>query len=213
MLFRSDAENLHVQKIYGSNNKMSVGESSSNTLCVGGDGSWDYDTLRLFAHKEITLSSYSATTTGVTVRLSNSTVTAGMLWSIGTSANPWGALHTGTHTIYSGTTAGMTISYSQIYSKQTSYLGSSTYPWNYAYITNLYLNGTQFKPGDYAKSSDLSGYAKTTDLSAYATTSALSAYVKATGVYRVYGQNDTSHYIYINSNQQIIPSQDRKSVV
>lgn len=203
---RIDAENLHVQKIYGSNNKMSVGESSSNTLCVGGDGSWDYDTLRLFAHKEITLSSYSATTTGVTVRLSNSTVTAGMLWSIGTSANPWGALHTGTHTIYSGTTAGMTISYSQIYSKQTSYLGSSTYPWNYAYITNLYLNGTQFKPGDYAKSSDLSGYAKTTDLSAYATTSALSAYVKATGVYRVYGQNDTSHYIYINSNQQIIPS-------
>ena len=203
---RIDAENLHVQKIYGSNNKMSVGESSSNTLCVGGDGSWDYDTLRLFAHKEITLSSYSATTTGVTVSLSNSTVTAGTLWSIGTSAKPWGALHTGTHTIYSGTTAGMTISYSQIYSTQTSYLGSSTYPWNYAYITNLYLNGTQFKPGDYAKSSDLSGYAKTTDLSAYATTSALSAYVKATGVYRVYGQNDTSHYIYINSNQQIIPS-------
>ena len=156
---RIDAENLHVQKIYGSNNKMSVGESSSNTLCVGGDGSWDYDTLRLFAHKEITLSSYSATTTGVTVSLSNSTVTAGTLWSIGTSAKPWGALHTGTHTIYSGTTAGMTIS-----------------------------------------------YAKTTDLSAYATTSALSAYVKATGVYRVYGQNDTSHYIYINSNQQIIPS-------
>lgn len=27
------------------------------------------------------------------------------------------------------------------------YLGSSTYPWQYAYITNLYLNGTKFDPG------------------------------------------------------------------
>lgn len=201
---RIDAGSLHVQKIYGSNFKMSVGESSSNTLCVGGDGrSWDYDTLRLFAHKEITLSSYNATATGVTVSLTNSTVTASTLWSIGTSAKPWGALHTGTHTIYSGATAGMTISSYQIYSTKTNYLGTSTYPWNYAYITTLYLNGTQFKPSDYAKTSDLNDYAKSSELSNYA---------KASSIYRLYaGGTNTSYYLTYNSSRQLIPSQTGSS--
>lgn len=187
---RIDAENLHVQKIYGSNNKMSVGESSSNTLCVGGDGSWDYDTLRLFAHKEITLSSYNATATGVTVSLSNSTLTAGTLWSIGTSAKPWGALHTGTHTIYSGTTAGMTISYHQIYSTQTSYLGTRSNPWNYAYITELYLNGTKLDPSKYlTEHQSLAGYAK------------------PASIYRLYaGGSSTSNYLTYNSSRQLLPS-------
>lgn len=187
---RIDAENLHVQKIYGSNNKMSVGESSSNTLCVGGDGSWDYDTLRLFAHKEITLSSYNAAATGVTVSLSNSTVTAGTLWSIGTSAKPWGALHTGTHTIYSGTTAGMTISYHQIYSTQTSYLGTRSNPWNYAYITELYLNGTKLDPSKYlTEHQSLAGYAK------------------PASIYRLYaGGSSTSNYLTYNSSRQLLPS-------
>ena len=26
------------------------------------------------------------------------------------------------------------------------YLGNSTYPWQYAYVTNLYINGTKFDP-------------------------------------------------------------------
>ena len=35
------------------------------------------------------------------------------------------------------------------------YLGSSTYPWQYAYITNLYLNGTKFDPASIG--TDMSG--------------------------------------------------------
>ena len=69
------------------------------------------------------------------------------------------------------------------------YLGSSTYPWQYAYITNLYINGTQFKPGDYA------------------TTSALSDYAKASAIYRLYaGGNSTSYYLTYNSSRQLVPS-------
>ena len=188
---RIDVDNLHVKKIYGSNNKMSVGESSSSTLCVGGDGrTWDYETLRLFANKEITLSDYNSPNFGVTVSLSNSTVTAGTLWSIGTAAKPWGALHTGTHTIYSGTTAGMTISYNQIYSTQESYLGTSAHPWNHAYITELYLNGTKLDPSKYlTEHQSLAGYAK------------------AASIYRLYaGGSSTSNYLTYNSSRQLLPS-------
>ena len=78
------------------------------------------------------------------------------------------------------------------------YLGSSTYPWQYAYITNLYINGTQFKPGDYAT---------TASLSSYATTSSLSSYAKASAIYRLYaGGTSTSYYLTYNSSRQLIPS-------
>ena len=78
------------------------------------------------------------------------------------------------------------------------YLGSSTYPWQYAYITNLYINGTQFKPGDYAT---------TASLSSYATTSSLSDYAKASAIYRLYaGGNSTSYYLTYNSSRQLVPS-------
>lgn len=213
---RIDATSLHIKKIYGSNDKMCVGEYSTSTLYVGGDGTWNYDTLRLFAYKIITLSDISGISNGVKLDLNARTMTSSVLWELGSASTPWGKTHTGTQTIYSGTTAGMTISYYQIYSTQTSYLGTSTYPWNYAYITNLYLNGTQFKPGDYAKASDLSGYAKTSDLSGYLTTSSLSGYAKtsdlsgyakASSIYRLYaGGSTTSYYLTYNSSRQLLPS-------
>ena len=116
----------------------------------------------------------------------------------------------------------MTISYYQIYSTQTSYLGTSTYPWNQAHITTLYLNGSQFKPGDYAKTSDLSGYAKTSDLSGfltasslsgYAKTSDLSGYAKASSIYRLYaGGSSTSYYLTYNSSRQLLPSNTGSSL-
>lgn len=69
------------------------------------------------------------------------------------------------------------------------YLGSSTYPWQYAYITNLYINGTQFNPSNYA------------------TTSSLSSYAKASSIYRLYaGGNSTSYYLTYNSSRQLVPS-------
>ena len=78
------------------------------------------------------------------------------------------------------------------------YLGSSTYPWQYAYITNLYINGTQFKPSDYAT---------TSSLSSYATTSSLSSYAKASAIYRLYaGGTSTSYYLTYNSSRQLVPS-------
>lgn len=213
---RIDAANLHIKKIYGSNDKMCVGESGSSTLYVGGDGGWNYDTLRLFAYKLITLSDCTGVANGVKLDLNARTMTSSVLWELGSSSTPWGKTHTGTQTIYSGTTAGMTISYYQIYSTQTSYLGTSSYPWNYAYITTLYLNGTQFKPGDYAKTSDLSSYAKTSDLSSYAKTSDLSsyaktsdlsAYAKTSAIYRLYaGGSSTTYYLTYNSSRQLVPS-------
>ena len=78
------------------------------------------------------------------------------------------------------------------------YLGSSTYPWQYAYITNLYINGTQFNPSNYATTSSLSGYA---------TTSSLSSYAKASSIYRLYaGGTSTSYYLTYNSSRQLVPS-------
>ena len=78
------------------------------------------------------------------------------------------------------------------------YLGSSAYPWQYAYITNLYINGTQFNPSNYATTSSLSGYA---------TTSSLSSYAKASSIYRLYaGGNSTSYYLTYNSSRQFVPS-------
>lgn len=219
---RVDAASLHIKKIYGSNDKMCVGEYSSSALYVGGDGTWNYDTLRLFAYKIITLSDFGGISNGVKLDLNARTMTSSVLWELGSASTPWGKTHTGTQTIYSGTTAGMTVSYYQIYSTQTSYLGTSTYPWNYAYITNLYLNGTQFKPGDYAKSSDLSGYAKTSDLSGfltasslsgYAKTSDLSGYAKASSIYRLYaGGTNASYYLTYNSSRQLLPSNTGSSL-
>ena len=78
------------------------------------------------------------------------------------------------------------------------YLGSSAYPWQYAYITNLYINGTQFNPSNYATTSSLSGYA---------TTSSLSSYAKASSIYRLYaGGTSTSYYLTYNSSRQLVPS-------
>lgn len=78
------------------------------------------------------------------------------------------------------------------------YLGSSSYPWQYAYITNLYLNGTQFNPSNYATTSALSNYA---------TTSSLSSYAKATSIYHLYaGGTNTSYYLTYNASRQLVPS-------
>ena len=59
-------------------------------------------------------------------------------------------------------------------------LGSSSYPWQYAYITKLYLNGAEFKPSDYAK---------------------------AGNIYRLYaGGNSTTYLLTYNSSRQLVPS-------
>lgn len=90
------------------------------------------------------------------------------------------------------------------------YLGNSTYPWQYAYITNLYINGTKFDPS--ASSGNFAGSAVTMggstsyyilcntsrELRPYSTSTTYPCYLGTSTYYW--------HYAYIGSNTVSIGS-------
>jgi hypothetical protein len=92
------------------------------------------------------------------------------------------------------------------------YLGNSTYPWQYAYVTNLYINGTKFDPSASSGGSDLTGNdVKLGGNSSYYIICNTSRELRpnSTSTYYPFYLGTSSyywHYVYIGSNTVSIGS-------
>ena len=204
---RIDASTLKVSRMYaGSTVNVAITSSGTETLYIGGDGTWNYKYLKIFADT-IQFMQFSAGSTSMLVMdIGNQSFrpNADNFWDLGNVNYGFGTLFitnisckgsTGTcgstsypfaegfiKKLYLGTScylsasgsslcvngtaiggeskasklyAGTSTNYAELNSSYaflpstTVYdftLGSSSYPWKKAYITELYLNGTKFTP-------------------------------------------------------------------
>ena len=204
---RIDASTLKVSRMYaGSTVNVAITSSGTETLYIGGDGTWNYKYLKIFADT-IQFMQFSAGSTSMLVMdIGNQSFrpNADNFWDLGNVNYGFGTLYitnisckgsTGTcgstsypfaegfiKKLYLGTScylsasgsslcvngtaiggdskisklyAGTSPHYAELNSSYaflpstTVYdfaLGSSSYPWKKAYITELYLNGTKFTP-------------------------------------------------------------------
>ncbi len=204
---RIDASTLKVSRMYaGSSVNVAITSSGTETLYIGGDGTWNYKYLKIFADT-IQFMQFSAGSTSMLVMdIPNQSFrpNANNFWDLGNVNYGFGTLYinnisckgtTGTcgstsypfaegfiKKLYLGTScylsasgsslcvngtaiggdskisklyAGTSTNYAELNSSYaflpstTVYdftLGSSSYPWKKAYITELYLNGTKFTP-------------------------------------------------------------------
>lgn len=204
---RIDASTLKVSRMYaGSTVNVAITSSGTETLYIGGDGTWNYKYLKIFADT-IQFMQFSAGSTSMLVMdIGNQSFrpNADNFWDLGNVNYGFGTLFitnisckgsTGTcgstsypfaegfiKKLYLGTSCYLTASgsslcvngtaiggdskVSKLYVPSTTHyaelnsnyaflpsttvydftLGSSSYPWKKAYITELYLNGTKFTP-------------------------------------------------------------------
>lgn len=168
---RIDVDNLKVQKLYTSTNQVAITSVGTTTLHLGGDGGWNYSTVNLYAGTTLMLGNYSASAYRVTFSFTSKTITFGDAnWDLGSSLYP---LHTSyfnqlyankvgafsatdfvdeayiTEMRFGGNSSYHIVADArQLYPNSTSasypfYLGTSTYPWHYAYIgSNTVMIGT-----------------------------------------------------------------------
>lgn len=204
---RIDASTLKVSKLYaGSSINVAITSSGTETLYIGGDGTWNYKYLKIFADT-IQFMQFSAGSTSMLVMdIPNQTLrpNANNFWDLGNVNYGFGTLYvnnisckgstgtcgstsypfaegfikklylstscyltaSGSSLCVNGTAIGWDDKISKLYAGTSTYyaelnssyafvpsstvydfsLGSSSYPWKKAYITNLYLNGTLFTP-------------------------------------------------------------------
>ena len=204
---RIDASTLKVYKLYaGSSVNVAITSSGTETLYIGGDGTWNYKYLKIFADT-IQFMQFSAGSTSMLVMdIGNQSFrpNADNFWDLGNVNYGFGTLYvtnisckgstgtcgstsypfaegfikklylgtscylsaSGSSLCVNGTAIGGESKVSKLYVPSTtnyaelnsSYaflpsttvydfsLGSSSYPWKKAYITELYLNGTKFTP-------------------------------------------------------------------
>ena len=204
---RIDVSTLKFNKLYaGSSFNVAITSSGTETLYIGGDGTWNYDYLNVFADT-IQFKQFDAGTTSMLVMDIGSRClrpNADRFWNLGNVLYGFGALYIedilcrngtgncgsdtypfsegfikklylgkncyltadGTSLCVNGTAIGGESKISKLYAGTTTYyaelnssyafvpstvtydftLGSSSYPWKKAYITKLYLNGTEFTP-------------------------------------------------------------------
>ena len=204
---RIDVSTLKFNKLYaGSSFNVAITSSGTETLYIGGDGTWNYDYLNVFADT-IQFKQFDAGTTSMLVMDIGSRClrpNADRFWNLGNVLYGFGTLYIedvlcrngtgncgsdtypfsegfikklylgkncyltadGTSLCVNGTAIGGESKISKLYAGTTTYyaelnssyafvpstvtydftLGSSSYPWKKAYITKLYLNGTEFTP-------------------------------------------------------------------
>ena len=204
---RIDVSTLKFNKLYaGSSFNVAITSSGTETLYIGGDGTWNYDYLNVFADT-IQFKQFDAGTTSMLVMDIGSRClrpNADRFWDLGNVLYGFGTLYIedvlcrngtgncgsdaypfsegfikklylgkncyltadGVSLCVNGTAIGGESKISKLYAGTTTYyaelnssyafvpstvtydftLGSSSYPWKKAYITKLYLNGTEFTP-------------------------------------------------------------------
>ncbi len=204
---RIDVSTLKFNKLYASSSfNVAITSSGTETLYIGGDGTWNYKYLNVFADT-IQFKQFSSGSTSMLVMDVGSRClrpNADRFWDLGNVLYGFGALYIedvlcrngtgncgsdtypfsegfikklylgkncyltadGTSLCVNGTAIGGESKNSKLYAGTTTYyaelnssyafvpstvtydftLGSSSYPWKKAYITKLYLNGTEFTP-------------------------------------------------------------------
>ena len=204
---RIDVSTLKFNKLYaGSSFNVAITSSGTETLYIGGDGTWNYKYLNVFADT-IQFKQFSSGSTSMLVMDVGSRClrpNADRFWDLGNVLYGFGALYIedvlcrngtgncgsdtypfpegfikklylgkncyltadGASLCVNGTAIGGESKISKLYAGTTTYyaelnssyafvpstvtydftLGSSSYPWKKAYITKLYLNGTEFTP-------------------------------------------------------------------
>ena len=247
---RVDTSSLIVRTIYSTTNKVSITEYTSNTMYIGGDGTWNYDWTYIFADSYVKISSWDRVSAhALIIDTKNYSIHPSTIveWDLGSSLYPMGAIHCESITIRYGSQAsqkliiddtgiypyssgslsvgsssaiwnagwfskvylssscylsasGSSLSIngtilspdkvaysSSIYASMTAskefipaassgyYLGTASYPWQYAYVKNLYIDGTLFDPSNI-------------------------------GVSKIYAGTSTSYYIELNSSKAFVPN-------
>lgn len=146
---RIDTSTLKVKTIYAESGKVSLKESSTSTMYIGGDGSWNYDYTYIFAGAQIKLARWDGVGThALIVDTANVVVhpATSVDWDLGTIARPFGnlwceniQLRSGSDTVarfgFNGGTFECLFSGAAV-----NRLGSSTYYWDTGYIEKLYLS-------------------------------------------------------------------------
>ena len=146
---RIDTSTLKVKTIYAESGKVSLKESTTTTMYIGGDGSWNYDYIYIFAGAQIKLARWDGVGThALIVDTANVVVhpATSVDWDLGTIARPFGnlwceniQLRSGSDTVarfgFNGGTFECLFSGAAV-----NRLGSSVYYWDTGYIEKLYLS-------------------------------------------------------------------------
>ena len=146
---RIDTSTLKVKTIYAESGKVSLKESTTTTMYIGGDGSWNYDYTYIFAGSQIKLARWDGVGThALIVDTANVVVhpATSVDWDLGTIARPFGnlwceniQLRSGSDTVarfgFNGGTFECLFSGAAV-----NRLGSSVYYWDTGYIEKLYLS-------------------------------------------------------------------------
>lgn len=146
---RIDTSTLKVKTIYAESGKVSLKESTTTTMYIGGDGSWNYDYTYIFAGAQIKLARWDGVGThALIVDTANVVVhpATSVDWDLGTIARPFGnlwceniQLRSGSDTVarfgFNGGTFECLFSGAAV-----NRLVSSVYYWDTGYIEKLYLS-------------------------------------------------------------------------
>lgn len=147
---RIDTSALKVKTIYSQSGKVSLKEYTSNTMYIGGDGTWNYDYTYIFAGTQIKLASWDGVGThALVIDTKNHCVRPATIvdWDLGNISYTFGNVWCEKITIRNGSNDGY-IGFDngifEIVANGTAInrLGSATYYWNTGYISRLYLNGS-----------------------------------------------------------------------
>jgi len=117
-------------------------------MYIGGDGSWNFDTVYIYADQYIRIKKYSwSESYDIIFDIANYSFrpagTSGT-WSLGSSAYPFTTLYTKTAYFGGSTSYGFQANTSYEFRPNGSgstYLGTSSYQWTTGYIKTLYLSG------------------------------------------------------------------------
>ena len=146
---RIDTSTLKVKIIYAESGKVSLKEYTSSTMYIGGDGTWNYDYVYIFAGSQIKLATWGGVGThALIVDTENHCVRPATIvdWDLGNISYPFGdvwceniQLRSGSNTVarfgFNGGTFECLFSGAAV-----NRLGSSTYYWDSGYIEKLYLS-------------------------------------------------------------------------
>lgn len=206
---RIDTSTLKVKIIYAESGKVSLKEYTSSTMYIGGDGTWNYDYVYIFAGSQIKLATWGGVGThALIVDTENYCVRPATIvdWDLGNISYPFGNLWCENIQLRSG---GSTVArfgfnsgtFECLFSgAAVNRLGSSTYYWDTGYIEKLYLSSNCYLSASAGKlcvnGTAISG-------SSEATTSFAGKELKMGG--------STSYYIIASTSRELKPSSSSTS--
>jgi len=150
---RIDTTSLKVRVIYSESGKVSLKEYTSSTMYIGGDGTWNYDYLYLFAGTQVKIGTWNGTGAhSLIIDTDNHCVRPATIvdWDLGNISYPFGEVWCEAITIRNARSNDGFIGYNggtfEIVANGAAVnrLGSSTYYWDTGYITKLYLSSSVY---------------------------------------------------------------------